>query len=444
MKLAKQFDENMQQDEEISVQTSKLVGTVNASGSTLKDLKCPSSLEQAEAELHALFDSSTQGVSGRLSEGSVSPQDRKGKPETPAFIGHRQPEHKPAEKRRTNSLIDFEDDWDNDELLNDSLILALTHDPNHAADANPETSANSHANTKKLASVLQSSRSLDPAHKPLENRFSSLQELCPKPKTSNRSTFKLGPNPHFQTRLDEEACKSGFTVIRPKSERTEQKPPAMGTTSNPQTDNVTNRVTFFSQASPVKDASDSLWDDGDDDALLYQVCDSVERISNSQPEKMSPKISKKNQKGPDDRHQTTTDLRQVNAESSRSSDVSANRRSSGSFVRSNSLPLTTCETGNYRGWSIPLRGGEHKSGISQSFPGGQVAVGRFNHGGDYSRAFQADGSNVDMKPHTATTRVPQNSKSQHAAFKRNVSDSAIINNKGKTSDYDLHSALLKY
>ncbi|KAM4729185.1 uncharacterized protein etaa1b [Anableps anableps] len=439
LKLAKQFDKNMQQDEETSVQLNSVGGklheAVNTSANNVTEPKCPSSSEQVEAELRALFDSSTQGVSGRLSETSVSSQDRKDQPETSAFTDCRQFEPKPADKRSTNNLVDFDDDWDNDDLLNDSLILALTQDPNSPLDANPKTSTKSHAhtNTKELASALQSTTNMDLAHKPLEKicktSFSSLQELCPKPKTTNRSTFKLEPNPHFQTSLRKEASKSGFTVIQPKSKSTEQKAATKKTVSNPQPDKVTNGATFFLQTSAVKDVSDSLWDDGDDDALLYQVCDSVERISSSQPNQVTPKnCEKPPPKGPVGRQQNTTDL-QVNAESSESSGVSSNRRSSGSFIRSNSLLVTTCETRNYRGWNIPLKGGDHKSGISQSFPGSQVGLGTFNHGGNISRGFQAESGNVDMKPHTATARVPQNSRSQHAAFKRNVSDSAIISNK---------------
>ncbi|XP_047208499.1 uncharacterized protein LOC124859647 isoform X1 [Girardinichthys multiradiatus] len=434
MKLAKQFDKNMQQDEETSVKlntvTCKLHESINASENNLKDPKCPSSSEQAEAELRALFDSSTQGVSGRLSEDSVSSQDRKDQPETFAFAVLKQLEPKPPEKHSTDNLVNFEDDWDNDDLLNDSLILALTQDPNDPLDVNPKMSAKSHTNTKKIVSVFHPTKNMDPAQKPFDNlcktSFSSLQKLCPKPKTTNRSTFKLEPNPHFQSRLDEEASKSSFTVIQSKSKGTEQRPTIIKTISNPLPDKVTNKVTFFSQASPVKDISDSLWDDGEDDVLLYQLCDTVERISNSQLKEAIPKHCEETPKGPIERYQNSTDLLQVNTEFSGSSGVSANRRSSGSFVRSNSLPVTTCKTGE---WNIPLKGADHKSKTSQSYPGGQVGVEKFKHGRNFSRAFQAESGNVDMKPHTVTTRLPQNSKFHNTPFKRTVSDAAITSNK---------------
>ncbi|XP_007551149.1 ewing's tumor-associated antigen 1 homolog [Poecilia formosa] len=417
MKLAKQFDKNMQQDEETSAQQNTITGrlrdTADVSENVVKEPRCPSLSEQAEAELRALFDSSTQGISGRLSEGSVSSQDRQDLAETLAFVDQRQSEPKPAEKHSTNNLVDFEDDWDNDDLLNDSLILALTQDPSNP----PKTLPKSHTNTTELASALQSTMNKKP-EKPCKTSFGLLQDLCPKPKTRTRSTFKLESNPHFQTMLDKEAAKSGSTAVQPKSKSTEQQPATIKTNSNPQCEKVTNGVKIFQQSSLVKDVSDSLWDNGDDDALLYQVCDSVERVSNSQPDEAAPKICEgQKSKGPVDRRQNMRDC-DVNAESSGSSGVGANRRSSGSFVRSYSLLLTSRETGNYQGWNIPLKGGNNKSGISQSFPGSQVGPG-----GDFSHG------NMAMKPHPATTRVAQNSMSQHAAFKRNVSDSAITNNK---------------
>lgn len=393
----------MQQDEKTSVQQSAVIcQPVNPSEINVQDPKCPSSLEQAEAELNALFDSSTQGISGRLSQGSVSTQDRKDQPRTPVYADHKQLEPKTADKLPENNLVYFEDDWDNDDLINDPLILALTQDPNGPIDAHPETSVKCpiQTNTKTLASVFKT--------------------------TTSRRSFKLEPNPHFQTRLDKDAEESSFTVIQPKSKSPAQTSATRKTITNPQPNKVTEKVKFFLPGPPGNDASDSFWDDGDDDALLYQLCDSVERVSNKQLQEVSHRNCEEKPKRPTARHQNISDL-QVNAEPPGASGMNANRQSSGSFVRCNSLPVTTHEMGNYQGWNIPLRGGAQKAGVSQSFPGGNVGLGKFNHGG-----IQAD---VDMKPHTVTTRVPQNSRSQHAAFKRNVSDSAIISNKGKMSAY---------
>ncbi|XP_029305045.1 ewing's tumor-associated antigen 1 homolog [Cottoperca gobio] len=98
VKLARQFDENMQQDRETSerlntvnnnlnecVNTSKTKVSETSFPNNVKDLKCPSSSEHVEAELHALFDCSTQRVSGRLSQGSSASPEIKRQPLTSAL-----------------------------------------------------------------------------------------------------------------------------------------------------------------------------------------------------------------------------------------------------------------------------------------------------------------------------------------------------------------------
>lgn len=72
MKLARQFDESMQQDKETSeslvinlnecLNTSETKLKPSSLHDSLKDLKYPSAPDQVEAELHALFDCSTQSA----------------------------------------------------------------------------------------------------------------------------------------------------------------------------------------------------------------------------------------------------------------------------------------------------------------------------------------------------------------------------------------------
>lgn len=111
MKLARQFDEYMKQDKETQLKivnnTSKYV---NHTETKVIESSVPENVLQVltldeEAELHALFDSSTQKVSGRFSQGSI--------PSTWSL---------PTEKE---SCDDFDDDWENDDLLKDSL--SITH-----------------------------------------------------------------------------------------------------------------------------------------------------------------------------------------------------------------------------------------------------------------------------------------------------------------------------
>ncbi|XP_017283947.1 ewing's tumor-associated antigen 1 [Kryptolebias marmoratus] len=428
MKLARQFDENMQQGEETSEQLNSVNDDLRKTKpSVVKNLKCPSSSAQAEAELHALFDCSTQRVSGRLSEGSGCSQEVPDQIASVGFAKRQQAELKQADKSGTSEQketrshgtknCEFYDDWDNDDLLNDSFILAITQNPN-GRDANPETTPQARTQTStKPPSVLNS----DSAQKPTEGRCkmscSALQDLCPKLKTTNRSTFRLESNSHFLSKVNKEVSKSNFTVIEPKSKINVKNSaaPKLLPTSQP------NKVTHIQAEAPsVQDISDSLWDDGDDE-LLYQVCDSVERTSNGQPKEVNPNNSR-------EKEEKTADRRLKTTESVHSGVSASNRQSSGAFVRSNSLPGTGCKT-NYQGWNVLMQGANRKPGMSQSFPGSHVSLGTFNQDRDFSGTFRARSSNVDTKLQTVAARVPQNSKSHPAAFKRNMSDSAIISNK---------------
>lgn len=438
-KLARQFDENMQQDEESSEQlncvNSDLYKTVNSSGtkptasllSDAKNVKCLSSSDQEEAEIHALFDCSSQGVSCRLSEGSVYSQEMVHQPPSVGLAKGQQTEQKLTDKSGTagqketcsngaKNCDEFYDDWENDDLLNDSFILAITQNP-YGQDANPETTPQPHTKTTaEPPSVLNT----DSAHKPTDGRCrkssSALQELCPKPKTRNRSTFRLEPSPHFQSKVNKEVLKSNFTVIHPTSKGTAKNSAAPETPSS-QTSKVANIQT---EAPSVDDISDSLWDDGDDE-LLYQFCDSVERISNRKKETV-------------DRQVETKKILPIGTTGSIHSGISANsKQSSGAFVRSNSLPGTSCKT-NYQGWNIPMKGANNRSGMSESVPQSCVNQGTFNNTRGFSGTFQAGTSNVDTRLQTVTARVQQDSKSHQRVFKRNVSDSAIISSKGKKTE----------
>lgn len=459
MKLARQFDENMQQDRETSEQlhavndnlsergsASKTKLTETSSSSNAKHPGCPSSSDQVEADLHALFDCSTQKVSGRLSQGSSASarsQEIKHQPASSSSAERRQSEVKsdpaahPAEEKGScgfsaNNCDDFDDDWENDDLLNDSFVLAMTQNPDQQHDTTVQS--NTKANTTQFTSGCRPAAKTNSAHQ-LSNSnskpsCSTLQELCPKPKTTNRSTFKLEPNPHFQPRAAaKEVSKSSFSVLQPKSQMSEQRSATTKTPSTPKTDKITNdqRETRVA-ADSVKDISDSLWDDGDDDALLYQVCDSVERISNSQPQQVSPGDRQEKQETAVDRQRKTTMPLPIDAvRRSANAAAGADRQSPCAFVRSNSLPGTSCEAVNYQGWNVPMKGANNKSRMSQSLPGSHMSLGTFSQRRDSSGTFQA--GNANAKPHTVTARPPQ--KSHQAAFKRNVSDSAVISNKGK-------------
>ncbi|XP_041865530.1 ewing's tumor-associated antigen 1 homolog isoform X2 [Melanotaenia boesemani] len=459
MKLAKQFDENMQQDQESSerlnavnnnlnerVYTSEAKLTDSSVPSHVKDLKCPSSSDQVEAELHALFDCSTQRVSGNLSEASACSQEIKDLAVTSALAERQQSEFKSADKcesaahpseqkgtriYNTNSCDDFDDDWENDDLLNDPFVLAITQNPNEQLDAKPKTTfqPDTKTNATQFTSVCKPTTNKASAHQPSGSHCKmscrALQELCPKPKATNRSTFKLEPNPHFQPKMAKDVSKFSYTKIEPKSNMTHQKSATTKTDSTLKPDKANNDHIGYLKEPSVKDISDSLWDDWGDDALLYQVCDSMEKISNSQPQQVNPSNCQEKQNIAMDRQKRTSDPLQIDM--AQSMKAHTNRESACAFVRSKSLPETSCEAVNYQGWNIPMKSANNKSGMSQSFPGSHTSLGTFSHCRDSSGTFQSGNTNVDMK--LLMARAPQNSKSHHPAFKRNVSDSAIISNK---------------
>ncbi|XP_034465138.1 ewing's tumor-associated antigen 1-like [Hippoglossus hippoglossus] len=456
MKLARQFDQNMQQDKETTerlntfnwdlnecVTTSKVKTQGTSSYGSVKDPK-----DQVEAELQALFDCSTQNISGRLSQGSVASacsQEVKDRPGTSASAEPRQSQKpksgsaaQPAGEKGTcglsaNNFDDFDDDWDNDDLLNDSFVLAMNQNPDQHQNAQPNATlqSNTKMNTTHFTSVYKASPKRNSVHQPsyMPSKPSGriLQELCPKVKTTNRSTFKLESNPLFQPEsATKQVSSSRFTATQPKSQISDQKPVATETLITPQPDKIAGNQRGALAADSSKDISDSLWGDGDDDALLYQVCDSVERISNSQQQQVSAGSCQEKPDFTVDKQRKTTAPLPIDTTWSTNVGASASRQSPSAFVRSNSLPGTSCETVNYQGWNIPMKCANNKSGMSQSLPGSRVSLGTFSRCRDPSGAIQAGSANVHMKPSTVTARTPQNSKSCHTAFKRNVSDSAAI------------------
>lgn len=440
VKLARQFDENMQQDANTSeqcnavkndleqrVDTSETKPTQPLFSGKANQQKCPSSSsEQAEAELHALFDSSTQGTGGWLSEcsgASAGSQDIKNRSSTKRQQSIFQPGDESGSAAKgscasnANNCDDFEDDWENDDLLNDPSVLAMTQNPNEPHDANAKITSHPHTKTN---SAQFTSVSTDSAPQSSRRSHSALQELCPKPKTINRSTFKLQSNPYFQAK---EVSKSGFTAVRPDVPH--QTPSASQTNRIPG-----DHSGAHSAAESVQDISDSLWDDGDDDdALLYQVCDNVERISNSQPQQSSSTNRQEKQGIAAERGKQNTESLPVDTAWTAGIGASANRQSSRASVLSNSLPGTSCETTNYQGWNIPTKGSNNRSHMSQSFPGSHTNLGTFSQRRDSSGNFQAGTAKVDLKLRTGTPGAPQGSKSLQTTFKRNLSDSAAISSK---------------
>lgn len=429
VKLARLFDKNMQDRESLEGVHNSFSECANTSkpklrpADKMKGLQCSSSSDSVEAELQALFDCSTQKVSGRLSQGSTASVSSQDKPVAAHLVETRlkAPEKSvPAAEVKAAALgsnDDFDDDWENDDLLNDPLLLEITQNPPRLLDkSEPLVQSNTNTENSQSCSGFQSTTKTACARQPSAANSkltcSSLQELCPKPKTTNRSTFKLEPNPHFQAKNPSKPTVPG---VQPK--------PQICLTNSAiakplcQSDRTSNfKAHICEAADSLQGISDSLWDDGDDDTLLYQVCDSVERISNSQLDQVSSRHKKwphlLEERGP----KCTTPVPIGTAGSS------TKRESPRTFVRSNSLPATSSGAVSFRGWDIPMKSTNNKSQMSQSLPGCRVALGTFNQSRDSSG-----------KRHTGNDGATEACMgTSHTAFKRNFSDSAVTSNKGKT------------
>lgn len=468
MKLARQFDENMQQDKESSEQLITLNNNRDACVTTSQTklantllhsrVKGPSSSDPVETELHSLFDCSTQKVSGQFSQGSSASacsQERKDFPGTTQLAKPQQSGLKPTDKSSlaaqpadqegcqgfsANNCDDFDDDWENDDLLNDSFILALTRNPDQQLATNPETTLQ--AKTTQVTSVGNTATT-NSTHRPSnlhsKPNCSALQELCPKPKTTNRSTFKLEPNPYFQTKAAaKDVSKPSFTAVQAETQMLDRKTARPKTLASPHPDNIMNYQRGASVAAgSSKHIPDSLWDDGEDDALLYQACDTVERISGSQPrQENSTDCQERQDSNVNRQQQTTVPLTIATAWTVKPRATQSLQE----LVRPKSLPSTSCENVNYQGWNVPLKGANNKSWMSQSLPGSHASLGTFGQCGESSGTFHV-GGNMDTKPRTVTAG------SHHTVFKRNVSDSAVISNKGKLHAFDAtrsHSLISNY
>lgn len=469
IKLAKQFDRNMhQQDKETNELRNNPVNNLlkenvseRASGEITPAccMEEPSSRsQQVEQEMHALFDGPTQQISGRLSQGSSASacsQDTKGQSGVSHLttegsevkLNSQGPGHEDEiSKGMVVKTDDFDDDWENDDLLNDTLVLEMSSKllPEVAPKLSSPTNTSLSPNKNELAtkslphiSACGSRSVLSTDQAPIvhpQATISNLAGLCPKSKTTNRSTFKLESNPSLQvkTYATSEVPKTGLTVVNPQpaTQRPDQgysitKPGSIVAGTSDQLVQDSMKDISDKDFKPLLN-SESQWDDGDDDDLLYQACDNMEKISDSDPEPLSrldyPKRCDNN------KHKVSTPL-------PTDKDLSGNPGSYCNYVRSNSAPGTSSAAGNFQGWNIPIKASKH-SIVSQSHPGSGVGTGKFtqtrsapgwgasSHGA--SATFKHVGNKTIEQPRTVSAR---NSNSQHASFKRHLSDSATMSNK---------------
>ncbi len=234
LKLAKQFDFNMfRQDEEevedMHQQSLELLsedildlenGDQNAFSPSLPG-DCHPAVKAAagtdvqvhldqhmEDDLDFLFDGPTQHVSGNLSQVS-SAQPSQVKPVS--SVSSKEASMKPLSSSQgptsgvsmtnikgTSANDEFEDDWENDDLLNDSLVFEMTQNPQNFT-------APKHCSTQKPPSEFKYQREskCNPVNVSISGGVGLSQSAVSEVEKNNerqRTTFKLEPNLNFSVK----------------------------------------------------------------------------------------------------------------------------------------------------------------------------------------------------------------------------------------------------
>lgn len=192
MRLAKQFDFNMRQDEAQEPHTNGLGSKSNVAncGFAIKSFPvAPESsngkpadergqYQDMDDDLDFLFDGPTQQLSGRLSQMSgCRTQEKK-------TLGS---ENGPlsANIKQVNNANQFEDDWNNDSFLEDSLVLEMTQNPDLFAD--PRNCSTQKQNID--FSIKACGNAMVP--KPQETKKDFKCSTSQGQKTTHRQTFQL-------------------------------------------------------------------------------------------------------------------------------------------------------------------------------------------------------------------------------------------------------------
>lgn len=286
-----------------------------------------------EAELNALFDAPTQHLSRRLSQSSsTSSQEAKTSlasavvdrgdsgPKTGSGSSSTVADKAAEPSKSVSGKDDFDDDWENDDLLNDSFVLEMTQNPaalngapartstaapappphllgSKAGDpvikANPSVSARMAACGQAGPSGRQSGGSAGSTTGVPLGTFAKPSTFIPEP--SNRSlgknTTSGGPRKPCFSAAD--AGKHEHSRVHPSTREQQEAQTVASAHASKRTitgSDFFSSVQKSSEGVPDKalrcqTASEDAWgDEGEDDDLLYQVCDVVERLSSSQEE----------------------------------------------------------------------------------------------------------------------------------------------------------------
>ncbi|XP_052401879.1 ewing's tumor-associated antigen 1 [Carassius gibelio] len=364
MRLAKQFDFNMRQDE-AQEPNSDAPGskqseeqepphderfTAAHGSSALK----PSDEKPAEErglhqemddDLDFLFDGPTQRLSGRLSQASVCRTQEV--PErnlcsVKPSVSQKRSTVTTAENHGSNQVNkadDFDDDWSSDGLLDDSLLLEMTQNPDlFAAPKYSSTQRQTHENQNAFGAMTNQKQAAKTDVKcgkfqgqqtKSDQSFQQVSRIQAKPGIGNRmennctnqvfptskalpvppSSFSGKQNQHKtqETQLQVIQNTSGHNAVssmhhfRPNTEGT--LPPTGLSTINPPHSNppsmhqhpnsggvkqqgenavIDGLSDVFDEDLDSFFASDDIWDDGvEDDDLFCEACDNLEELSGS-------------------------------------------------------------------------------------------------------------------------------------------------------------------
>ncbi|CAM4725215.1 unnamed protein product [Leuciscus chuanchicus] len=454
-KLAKQFDINMtRQDKEKQQESTEKRNKLKLqSDGTERSTSIPVSLEQLpgcsslarqeEEELQALFDGPTQHVSGRLSppsanctpESSTEPGAQAGQRSSSAAI-----KNAPVDAPKATEAK-FDDDWENDDLLNDTFVLEMTQNPVSLNVAQKQSTAQPKSCSKKCnfeAKVnpsVSNGRNICFETQQSTSKSSTFTKTLPDVKTSNRSTFRLKPPASVQNHTTEKLLKTS-----PVNQEKQPTQPSQGTKQG-ELDGMTKDGGVSSQSfdgvseEDMKSLfdSDSLWNDEDDDDLLFQACDDVEKLSASQEQQ---RRSEKYKNLAHDKSRSFASKAPSSSDTICSQNMGINSRgqpqeqskSTRVFARSNSVPCTSGSSGFKQGYDV-LQTTKSSSSVLGSHSGhaqNQSNQVKSALGCRHGSAGSMDTSKTVM-PHSAT--VGNTSNSHHYTFKRHLSDSMTLTNK---------------
>ncbi|XP_077102641.1 uncharacterized protein etaa1b isoform X1 [Siphateles boraxobius] len=465
-KLAKQFDINMTRQDKEKQQDStekrnklKLQsdGTATTERSTsipvslIQLTACSSLACQEEDELQALFDGPTQHVSGRLSppsanctpESSAEPVAQAGQRSSSAAI-----KNAPVDAPKATEAK-FDDDWENDDLLNDTFVLEMTQNPVSLKVAQKQSTAQPKSCSKKcnfeakVNSPVSNGRNIWFETQQSTSKSSTFTKTLPDVKTSNRSTFRVKPPASVQNHTTEKLLKTS-----PVNQEKQQTQPSQGT-KQVELDGMTNDGGVSSQSSSVQfDGvseedmkslfdSDNLWNDEDDDDLLFQACDDVEKLSASQEQQ---RRSAKYKNLAHDKSRSFASKAPSSSDTICSRNMGINSRgqpqeptkSTHVFARSNSVPCTSGSSGFKQGYGVlPTTKSSNSVLWSHSAPHYGHVQNKSNQvksalGSRPGSAGSMDTAKTVM-PHSTT--VGNTSNSHHYTFKRHLTDSMTLTNK---------------